>query len=220
VTDRYEARIAPQVPTDVPLFVIPHDRINTLVGFHYHQGVLACAKRGAWPALEPFVSRLGTRAVLVLCPELDNPENLGAIVRLSDVFGADAVLVGSRGCPDPLSRRVLRVSMGTALRVPVIAVDDLESASDRLHADWAFQRYATVTDPTAEPLPALCRPDRLALVLGGEADGLSSSWTSRCERRVTIPMRAGAESLNVALAASILLYALMGGASCECRTLK
>ena len=57
---------------------------------------------------------------LVLCPKISNPENLGAIARIGDVFGIDAILAGPE-CPDPLSRRVLRVSMGAALRLPVIA---------------------------------------------------------------------------------------------------
>src|SRR5262249_175489 len=83
----------------------------------------------------------GQRSAVVVCPRIDNPENLGAVVRIADVFGADAVLAGGR-CPDPLSRRVLRVSMGSALRGPVVA-------------------------PHAPPPPA--RPPRRAPGVGGGA---------------------------------------------------
>lgn len=208
VTDRYEERIAPRVPADVPLFIVPHDQINAVVGFHYHQGVLACGRRRPWPDCDELVRRAGRRATIVVCPGLNNPENLGAIVRISDVFGVNAVLVGGRGCPDPLSRRVLRVSMGTVLRLPVIASADLERDVNKLRGTWGFELAATVVDPAAEPLPSVRRPDRLAVFLGSESEGLDPAWISRCTRRVTIPMRPGAESLNVAVAAGILLYEL------------
>ncbi|MGE3821276.1 MAG: TrmH family RNA methyltransferase, partial [Isosphaeraceae bacterium] len=141
-------------------------------------------------------------------PRIDNPENLGAIIRIADVFGAAGLVVGPR-CPDPLSRRVLRVSMGTALGVPVVASDDLAAALERLEGELGFTLVATLCDPSdAEPLDAFKPPDRLALLLGNEGNGLDPEWADRCERRLTIPMRLGAESLNVAVAAGILLYQL------------
>jgi tRNA G18 (ribose-2'-O)-methylase SpoU len=204
VTDRHEPRIAPRLPPDVPLFVVPHAMIHALVGFNFHQGILACGVRRPWPDLEDLVCRAGPRATLVVCPRLDNPENLGSIVRIADVFGVVAVVVGGR-CPDPLSRRVLRVSMGTALRLPVLASTDLERDAERL-GSWGFERVAAVAEPGAEPFGAARRPPRLALFLGCEGSGLGPEWVARCDRRVTIPMRPGAESLNVAVAAGILLH--------------
>ncbi len=208
VTDRHEPRIAPSVPDDVPRFVVPHAMISKVVGFNFHQGVLACGRRRPWPVLEELVRAAGDRLTLVVCPMLNNPENLGTIVRIGDVFGIDAVLVGGR-CPDPLSRRVLRVSMGTALRLPVIASADLERDVDRLRSEWGAELAATVVDPAAEALDHVQRPDRLALFLGSESAGLAPEWVGRCDRRITIPMRPGAESLNVAVAAGIILYHFM-----------
>jgi tRNA G18 (ribose-2'-O)-methylase SpoU len=152
---------------------------------------------------------MGERATLVVCPRLDNPENLGALIRLCDVFGVAAMLVGPR-CPDPLSRRVLRVSMGTALGLPVIASGDLGRDLARLGARWGFTTAATVVDADAdtEPLDAFRRPERLALLFGSESAGLGTEWLARCDHRLTIPMRAGAESLNVAVAAGIFLHHL------------
>jgi tRNA G18 (ribose-2'-O)-methylase SpoU len=209
VTDRAEGRIAPKVSDDVPLYVVPHDHIDLLVGFNFHRGVLACGRRRPWPGLAEIVARAGRRATLVVCPTLDNPENLGAIVRIADVFGADAVLTGGR-CPDPLSRRVLRVSMGTALGLPVIASANLARDVERLRSDWGFERVATVVDPGAEPIDEFRRSDRLALFLGRESEGLEPEWVAHCDRRVTIPMRPEAESLNVAVAAGIVLYHCTG----------
>jgi tRNA G18 (ribose-2'-O)-methylase SpoU len=204
VTDRHEARVAPRVPPGVPLYVVPHDRIAALVGFRFHQGVLACGLRRPPPGLAEIVGA-AERLTVVVCPRLTNPENLGAIVRIGDVFGIDAVLVGPR-CPDPLSRRVLRVSMGTALRLPVIASADLERDVERLRSEWGVELAAAVADPAAEPFEAVRRPARVALLLGDEDEGLTPEWIARCDRRITIPMRPGADSLNVAVAAGILLH--------------
>jgi tRNA G18 (ribose-2'-O)-methylase SpoU len=209
VTDRLEPRVAPRLPEAVPLFVVPHQRIEQLVGFNFHRGVLACGRRHAWPEPSEWARGAGAGSVVVVCPRIDNPENLGAVVRLADVFGALGVLAGPR-CPDPLSRRVLRVSMGSALRVPVTATDDLAAEVDRLRRDHGFATVATVTDPSAERLDGFRRSDRLALFLGSEGHGLEPAWLALCDRRLTIPMRPGAGSLNVAVAAGIILHHLLG----------
>jgi tRNA G18 (ribose-2'-O)-methylase SpoU len=213
-TDRNADRIAAKVPADVPLYVVGQATISALVGFNFHQGVLASGQRRPWPGFDEIVERAGPRLTLIVCPKLDNPENLGAIVRIADVFGVAAVVVGER-CPDPLSRRVLRVSMGTALRLPVIASADLPRDLIRLRERWGVSLFATVTDPIAEPLTDVRRPDRLAILFGSEANGLDPASTARCDRVLTIPMRPGAESLNVAVAAGIVVHQLMQESSFE-----
>jgi tRNA G18 (ribose-2'-O)-methylase SpoU len=205
VSDRWEGRVV--LPDEVPRFVASHALVERLVGFNFHQGVLGCGRRCPWPGLGQIVAGRGPRAVLV-CPNLTNPENLGALVRLADVFGVDAVLVGPHS-PDPLSRRVLRVSMGTALRLPVVGSTELEAEVERLRDDLGFELLASVIDPSAEPLDRAARPERLALFLGNENAGLGPEWVARCSRCVTIPMRAGGESLNVAVAGGILLHHFM-----------
>jgi tRNA G18 (ribose-2'-O)-methylase SpoU len=205
VGDRHEARVGPRVPAEVPLYVVPHRLLDLLVGFNFHQGVLAAGVRPAAPTLAAVAAGLGTRATVIVCPRLDNPENLGALARLGDVFGVRGIVVGPR-CPDPFSRRVLRVSMGTVLRLPVVASESPERDVARLGSDWGFTIVATTTAADAEPLETFQRPDRLALVFGSEAAGLGAEWTARCDRRLTIPMRPEGESLNVAVAAGIILH--------------
>jgi tRNA G18 (ribose-2'-O)-methylase SpoU len=205
VDPRHEERVAARLPGDVPLYVLPEGTIDLLVGYNFHQGVLACGARRPWPGLDVLAGSMDRTATVVVCPRLDNPENLGALIRLGDVFGVDALLVGPR-CPDPLSRRVLRVSMGTALRLPVVASEDLEGDVARLVARHGFETAATVTDVDAEPIDTFRRPDRLALVFGSESAGIDPAWAARCDHRLTIPMSPGAESLNVAVAAGIILH--------------
>ena len=207
VTDRHEPRLAARVPEGVPTYVVSHELIDSIVGFPFHRGVLACAERRPWPPLEEIVERAGTRLTLVVCPKLSNPENLGAIARIGDVFGIDAILAGA-SCPDPFSRRVLRVSMGSILRVPVIVSARLGEIADSLARTDQLVLVAAVADPAAEPFDHAPRPLRLGLVLGEEDQGIEPEWLERCRRIVTIPMRPGAGSLNVAVAAGILLHGL------------
>jgi tRNA G18 (ribose-2'-O)-methylase SpoU len=207
VTDRHEPKLSVRVPDDVPVYVVPHERIDELIGFRFHRGVLACGKRTPWPSLdEIFAGRTG-RATVIVCPRLSNPDNLGAIARIGDVFGIDALVVGS-DCPDPLSRRVLRVSMGSVLHLPLVVSEQLESAADKLVQEHGFQVWGAVADPLAEPFDRLQRPERLAVVFGDEDRGIDAEWLRKCHKLVTIPMRPGASSLNVAAAAGILVYCL------------
>jgi tRNA G18 (ribose-2'-O)-methylase SpoU len=212
LSDHHADRIAAALPPEVTAFVLEHAKITDLVGYNFHQGALAAGRR--LPPVDPggIEERQSGRLTLVACPVVHNPENLGTIVRTADVFGVDAVLVGP-SCPDPLSRRVLRVSMGTVLDLPVIPCDDLASRLDLLRAERGLRLVATVTDPDAEPIDRFERPPRLAIVMGSEAHGLDPDWVARCDARVTIPMRPGAESLNVAVAAGIFLHHLSGSPS-------
>jgi tRNA G18 (ribose-2'-O)-methylase SpoU len=202
VTDRYEEHHSSKIPDDVPMYVIPHDQIEALVGYNFHRGVLATGRRLAWPALNSIIH---DRVKLVVCPMLDKPDNLGTILRIGEAFGVDAVLIGDR-CPDAFHRRVIRVSMGAAFRLPVYEPDDLIGTIERLRADHGFEVIAADARIGAESLDLVPQPDRLALVLGSEAFGLDPEWLTLADRRVTIPMRPEADSLNVAVAAGILLY--------------
>jgi tRNA G18 (ribose-2'-O)-methylase SpoU len=206
-TDRAAASIEPMLPANIPLFVVPFEQIHELVGFPFHRGVLACGQRIPWPAWEPTIGQADRRLTLVVCPKISNPENLGSIARICDVFGVDAMLAGP-SCPDPLSRRVLRVSMGSVLRLPIHVSPQLEENADRLVADHGVELWAAVASFLAEPFEAVERPSRIALILGDEDRGVEPEWLSRCTRQVTIPMRGHAGSLNVSVAAGILLYQL------------
>ncbi len=210
VSARNAERVERIVPPDTPTYVVKDELIDLVVGFNFHQGVLGCGLRREWPSAGEIVRGRGDRCTFVVAPRLDNPENLGTLVRLADVFGVDAILTGRR-CPDALSRRVLRVSMGMSLRVPVLSTEDLPAEVESLRREFGLVLAGTVTDPEAEAFDRFERPARLGLVLGSESAGLDAEWVRRCDRNVTIPMRPGAESLNVAVAAGLLLYQVMRG---------
>lgn len=205
LAERYEGKLSRPIPRDVPVYVVSQSMIDQVVGFPFHRGILACGERRAWPSLDELVSDTGRPFFAVVLPKVSNPENLGATARIGDVFGIDAILAGPE-CPDPLSRRVLRVSMGAALRLPVLVMPEPIEAASRLCRSSGFELIAAVADPAAEPFEGVARPRRIGLVLGDEHEGISPDWLSLCRRAVTIPMRPGASSLNVAVAAGILIH--------------
>jgi len=141
----------------------------------------------------------------VVCVDIQDPTNLGGILRNSAAFGADLVLL-SRRCADPFSRRVLRVSMGAVLRLSVAESANLEGDLRRLRDEFGVQLVATVLQEGAESLEKASRPPRLALLFGNEGHGLPPEMTAICQRRVTVPMCSGANSLNAAVAAGVFLY--------------
>ena len=205
LAERYEGKLARSIPDDVPVYVLPDAMVDRVVGFPFHRGILASGLRGDWPPIEELAGDRSRPFLVVVCPKISNPENLGAITRIADVFGAGAILTGPE-CPDPLSRRVLRVSMGSALRMPVIVEDHPREAASRLVESSGFVFFAAVADPSAVPFGRAGRPVRLGLVLGDEHEGVDPEWLPLCQVAVTIPMRPGAGSLNVAVAAGILIH--------------
>jgi tRNA G18 (ribose-2'-O)-methylase SpoU len=184
----------------IPVYVGEHDVIEALTGFHLHRGALAAMQRPALPSLDDLLH--DARRVIVLEDIVDHT-NVGAVFRSAAALGVDAVLVTPR-CADPLYRRSIRVSMGTVFQVPWTRIDPWPGAIDRLKAlgltvaTLALSGDAvSVDDLAADP------PERLALVLGTEGDGLSHHTLDVADLTVTIPMAGGVDSLNVAAAGGV-----------------
>jgi len=196
--------ISPHVPSAATLLVVPDEWVEQLVGFNFHRGVLACGRRTNSPGLQDIAGVEG-RTTLVVCPDVQDPENLGAILRIGAALGVAGLILGGH-CANPFSRRVLRVSMGASLRVPIVHSEDLAADLRELRDHWGFQLAATVVQGPAEPLQTAERSDRLAVLFGSEGHGLADEWLDLCDRRITIPMQPGTDSLNVAVAAGIILH--------------
>jgi tRNA G18 (ribose-2'-O)-methylase SpoU len=183
-----------------PVYLAPQELLDRIAGFHVHRGCLAVGARpgaGAIPA--------GARRLVVL-EDLTDVDNLGAIARHAAAFGADALVLSPR-CADPFYRKAIRVSLGAVFTLPIVRLarwpDDLRA----LRAD-GIELVGAVLEPGATPLARFGPPARAALLFGAEGPGLSLATRALCDHRVTIPMSPGADSLNVATAAAIFLYAL------------
>jgi tRNA G18 (ribose-2'-O)-methylase SpoU len=194
-----------KVPPDVPLYVASQDVLSELVGFNFHVGVVGCGVRNPCYSIEAVLNPAPSQLTVVACPNCDNPENLGAIARIGAAFGVDALLLGS-GCCDPFGRRVIRVSMGTAFKIPIIESVNLYEDLIRLKTAGGFELAATVLEADAERLEQANRGPRFCLLMGNEDTGLDDKWTRICDRRLTIPMCRDIDSLNVAVATGIILH--------------
>ncbi len=195
---------------DAPVFVVTDAVAEQLTGYAVHRGALAAMHRPALPPVADVVH--GARLVLVLEDIVDHT-NVGAAFRAAAGLGADSVLVSAR-CADPLYRRSVRVSMGTVFQVPWTRLPDWSrhdgtGAREILHEADLHLAALALTDH-AVPLDAFAadRPDRVALLLGAEGDGLSRRALEAADTVVTIPMAGGVDSLNVAAAAAVALWAL------------
>lgn len=198
-------RLEPLVPVETPIYVAERDLLTELVGFGFHRGVLACGRRKPPPELVEILPQQDQPALVLVCPAIQDPTNLGSILRTAAAMGVSAMLLGDE-CADPFSRRVLRVSMGSAFFLPVRESPDLMAEVVALQQEHGFEVLATVLDPQATPLTEVSRPARLALVLGSEGHGLDERWRQLCPQQITLPMQAGIDSLNVAVAAAVFLY--------------
>ncbi|HUE70310.1 MAG TPA: RNA methyltransferase [Pirellulaceae bacterium] len=201
----YAERFEALVPAGTPLYVGSRQLLEATIGFNFHRGVLACGRRLAPLTLDEALSATATRATIVACPDLKDPTNLGSILRTSAALGVNAIVLGPQ-CADYLSRRVVRVSMAAALQLPIVVAADIRGILQRLKQDHGFELVATVVDSSAEPLAKAQRAEKMALVLGGEAHGLPPELVALCNRRVTIPMQLGIDSLNVSVAAAVFLF--------------
>lgn len=190
----------------VPVFSLSMPQLTEVVGFSFHRGVLGCGRRTALATPHELVSLVDRPgAVWIALDGISDPENLGGIMRNASAFGVDGVLLGP-GCADPFSRRVLRVSMGNVFQLRIAESFDLGRDLGELRDEFGYQSMATVLDPEAELLAGVPRPSRMVLVFGSEGHGMSREVVAACDRRITIPMQLGTDSLNVATAAALFLY--------------
>lgn len=190
---------------DVPVYVGDSALLERLTGYHLHRGALAAMHRPVLPTVGELLQ--GARRVVVLEDIVDHT-NVGAIFRAVAGLGADAVLVSPR-CADPLYRRSVRVSMGTVLQVPWTRLPEWSEARPLL-AEAGFHIAALALADDAVSLDAFAAhpPERVAITLGAEGDGLSRSALGAADTIVTIPMLHGVDSLNVASASAVALWAL------------
>ena len=188
--------------SDAPVYVVSEALAEEVTGFHVHRGALASLHRRPLPTVEEVLA--GARSVLVLEDIVDHT-NVGAIFRSGAALGFDAVLIAPR-CADPLYRRSIKVGMGAVFTTPWTRLPDWYDALPALSGAGFTTVALTLADDATPIEEAVAGIDRLALVLGSEGHGLSPRWEQSADRRATIPMAAGIDSLNVAAATAVACY--------------
>lgn len=216
MTERWLEELTPLVAEveerfgPLPVYVGPPEVVETMTGFHLHRGALAAMQRPELPAVADLLAAArggaGARRVAVLEGIVDHT-NVGAVFRSAAGLGVDAVLV-SPDCADPLYRRSVRVSMGTVFQVPWTRLEPWPGGLDLLReAGFTVAALALADDAVTLDELAAAPPERLALLLGTEGDGLSRRAVAASDVVVTIPMAGEVDSLNVAAASAVAFWA-------------
>ena len=206
LADRRVEEIAPIVPENVVVYSAPAELVNQILGFKFHSGVMACGRRGRAMRLDDLAVLRSDREVnLVVLPEIAATDNLGSLMRISSALGASAVILGEHSC-DPFYRQSIRVSMGTIFSMPIVQCSDLMRDLKRLGDEFHVELIASVANEQGLPLAQQKRSRKMGFLFGNEAQGLSADQIAACDRQVTIPMQLGTDSLNVSVAAGIVLY--------------
>lgn len=203
-TDRIFARCG-----DTPVYTANRSVLLKLRGYSLTRGMLCAMRRRALPSVEDICR--DARRVAVL-ENVMNPSNVGAIFRSAAALNIDGVLLTS-GSSDPLYRRAARVSMGTVFQIPWTYFDKKEiwpkEGMNRLKK-LGFQTAAMALceDSLSIQDPRLKIPEKLAVVLGTEGEGMEKETIADCDYTVRIPMSRGVDSLNVAAASAVAFWEL------------
>ena len=173
---------------------------------HAHQGVIALSSVREYASVEDILQAAadkGEAPLLVVCDELSDPHNLGAVIRTAECAGAHGVIIPKRRSAG-LTAVVAKTSAGAVAHVPVARVPNLPALLDDLK-----KRGVWVFGTAADGATALYDADLkgpAAIVIGSEGDGMGRLVAERCDFLVRIPMRGKLSSLNASAAAAILLY--------------
>lgn len=192
---------------DAPVYVVTEELAEKVTGFHVHRGALASVNR----TVARKMTELLDADRLVICEDIVDHTNVGAIIRSVAGLGWDGVLLAPRAA-DPLYRRAVKTSMGAVFDLPWARMENWAGDLDIIKAA-GFQVVAMALSDQAMSLESFAeqvrlRPRKLALLLGTEGDGLSSHWLAQADEIVKIDMHRGVDSLNVAAATAVACYLL------------
>ena len=184
------------LPGDVPVFTMPSHVLAAVCDTKTPQGIAAVVRMAE-------VELQGSR--LVAMDGVQDPGNVGTIIRTADAAGFDGIILSNQ-CADVFSPKVLRATMGSIFRMGIRVTDDLPGLLTGL-----VQQGASVLSSQLDGEPFYQRSplnERFVLVIGSEGNGVTDEVKALATHKVKLPMRGGAESLNAAVAAGIMMYEL------------
>ena len=206
-TDRALARIC-AMAKQAGAVVVPTDRrkLDYMSATGAHQGVIAMVAAHDYASIDDILKKAqdaGEPPLIVICDELSDPHNLGAIIRTAECAGAHGIIIPKRRSVG-LTAVVGKASAGALEYMPVARVSNITAAIDTLKKAGVWV-YGTA----AEGDTTLYRADlksAAAIVIGNEGEGMSRLVSERCDFKVSIPMKGSISSLNASAAAAIMLY--------------
>ncbi|MFQ5569074.1 MAG: 23S rRNA (guanosine(2251)-2'-O)-methyltransferase RlmB [Rhodothermales bacterium] len=196
----------------VPVQYVPVQRLNQVASGVPHQGVVALAAPISYQDVDDLLTAVAPdletvqreKPILLLLDQLEDPRNFGAILRTAVAAGVGGVIVPKHRMAS-LNAAAIKTSAGTAMHIPIARTGSLADVVHQLKERGYWVVGASGDGETSAWEMDWDRP--LALVMGSEGKGLRPRVADACDYRVSIPMRGNAESLNVSVAAGILLFA-------------
>ena len=195
-----------QLNLGVPTYVADEETLRSITGFSVHRGALAVFRR---PDARTVSDVLAGAGLVVILEDLVDHANVGSAFRSAAALGADGLLLSPR-CADPLYRRAVKTSMGATLALPWARVAEWPQGLDEC-VSGGFALWALTPAEDAIDLDSALAtvPERVALMVGTEGDGLTDGALQRSDARVRIAMHAGVDSLNVAAASAVAVHAVV-----------
>lgn len=189
---------------------VPKSKLDTLTQAAVHQGVLAAVAAHAYADLEDIfinAQEKNEEPFIIILDGVEDPHNLGSILRTADAVGAHGVIIPKRRAVG-LTSVVAKTSTGAIEHVPVVRVTNLAQTIDLLKSRgiWVF-----ATDMTGKSYTKWDVKGALALVIGNEGKGVSRLVKESCDELLTIPMVGHVQSLNASVAAAVLMYEVFRG---------
>jgi TrmH family RNA methyltransferase len=193
-------RLLPQLASQVDALVVADKVLAAVTATHTPQGVAALVKLHA-SSLEQMLA--AALPLLVVVAGVQDPGNLGTIMRSSEAFGATGVVV-ARGSVSPFNQKAIRASAGSLFRLPLAQTDGPKALLPALRARGV--RLVATSSHKGTPLPLAQLTDALAIFAGNEGAGLSRDWLRELDETIAVPHSPRVESLNAGVALSIVLY--------------
>ncbi len=187
---------------------IPKERIDRLSEGGHHQGVVADLSAFSYSTVEEILSAAAKEAedpFLVLLDGIEDPHNLGAILRTAHAAGAHGVILPKRRAAG-LSATVMKTSAGALNYIPVARVTSLTDTIRKLKDEGL---WFVCADMDGDPMTSLSLTGPIGVVIGGEGEGVSRLVKEQCDFRASIPMKGKIDSLNASVAAGILIYEIV-----------
>jgi 23S rRNA (guanosine2251-2'-O)-methyltransferase len=185
---------------------VERSKLDAISESDSHQGVIAYVAAYNYSDLEEVLNRVeaeGRDPFVIICDEINDPHNLGSIIRTANAVGADCVIIPKRNSVG-ITSVVAKTSAGAIEYVPVCRVSNLSQTIEKLKTRGIWVAAADM-DGTSEHFKANLK-GKMALVVGSEGAGISRLVKENCDFVVRIPMKGAVTSLNASVAASILMY--------------
>jgi 23S rRNA (guanosine2251-2'-O)-methyltransferase len=185
---------------------VPGEKINKIAGYRNHQGVVAILSSITYQDIEkiiPTVFEEGKVPLVIVLDRITDVRNFGAIARTCECSGVDAIVIPSRGAAQ-INSDAIKTSAGALHKVPVCRSDNLKTTLDFLHGSGL--QIVACSEDTKKMYYEIDLTLPTALIFGSEEDGISGEYLKRADETIAIPILGTIESLNVSVAAGIILY--------------